>query len=183
MSTRNGYGKTKARKNSARYNLYALEDNLDEDELLRLAGSLVRLARSIQPIRSTEDKTLTRSGVEEGTRSISSLIGTARRIIDESKVRKRHLPDSRFGDAAWLMLLDLYVHRISGKSVSITSLSIASGSPATTALRYIELMIEADLIRRVSHSTDRRVTLVELTSSGEAKVEACLKDLRALSEA
>ncbi|MEZ5655102.1 MAG: hypothetical protein R3E04_04340 [Sphingobium sp.] len=42
---------------------------------------------------------------------------------------------SIFGEAAWDMLLDLFVSRSENKRVSVSSLCIASGVPATTALR------------------------------------------------
>ena len=61
------------------------------------------------------------------------------------------------------MLLDLTAARGEGKRVSVTSLCIASGVPATTALRWIGQMTHLGLLQRVEDSTDRRRAFIDLT--------------------
>ena len=61
------------------------------------------------------------------------------------------------------MLLDLTAARAEHARVSVTSLCIASGVPPTTALRWIEQMCEAGLLRRVEDDVDRRRSFISLT--------------------
>lgn len=61
------------------------------------------------------------------------------------------------------MLLDLTAARAEHLRVSVTSLCIASGVPATTALRWIGQMVEAGLFERVEDKTDRRRAFIALT--------------------
>src|SRR5690242_16396592 len=47
-----------------------------------------------------------------------------------------------FGEPAWDIILDIYIHQAKGRSTSITAACIGSHAPATTALRYIDLLCE-----------------------------------------
>ncbi|HAD18176.1 MAG TPA: MarR family transcriptional regulator, partial [Erythrobacter sp.] len=49
--------------------------------------------------------------------------------------------------------------------VSVTSLCIAAGVPATTALRWIGQMVDADLLMRVSDPHDRRRAYIALADT------------------
>ena len=77
-----------------------------------------------------------------------------------------------FSDPAWEMLLDLAVAAESGRSISVTSLCIASGAPTTTALRRIEDLQAAGLVERLPDSADRRRIIVRLTEKGKASMQA-----------
>ncbi len=61
------------------------------------------------------------------------------------------------------MLLDLTAARVEHRRVSVTSLCIASGVPATTALRWIAQMVECGLFERVEDDADKRRAFVALT--------------------
>ncbi|MEQ1934272.1 MAG: winged helix DNA-binding protein [Fimbriimonadaceae bacterium] len=89
-----------------------------------------------------------------------------RKIIRQRQLRGRFLDPSLFGDPAWDMLLDLTAATVEHLRVSVTSLCIASGVPATTALRWISLLIEAGLLARNEDETDRRRAFVVLTDKG-----------------
>ena len=85
-----------------------------------------------------------------------------RRIIRQRQMRARYFGGDLFGDPAWDILLDLTAARAEHSRVSITSLCIASGVPATTALRWIGMMTESGLLQRVEDDTDRRRAFVAL---------------------
>lgn len=91
------------------------------------------------------------------------LRGLARTIYDRRRMRSRILPRALLGEPAWDMLLDLAAARGEGKQVSVTSLCIASGVPPTTALRWIGLLTEADLLCRSQDGGDRRRVFIGLT--------------------
>ena len=85
-----------------------------------------------------------------------------RRMIRHRQARARHFDAELFADPAWDILLDLAAARSERSQVSVTSLCIAAGVPATTALRWIGQMVDADLLIRVSDPHDRRRAYIAL---------------------
>lgn len=88
-----------------------------------------------------------------------------RRIIKARQARARFFDPELFADPAWDMLLDLAAARGERRQVSVTSLCIAAGVPATTALRWIGQMVEAGLLVRVQDPEDRRRAFIALADS------------------
>lgn len=86
-----------------------------------------------------------------------------RRIIEQRRQRSEFFDAALFSDPAWDILLDLTAARAEHKRVSVTSLCIASGAPATTALRWIGQLTEAGLLVRQEDDTDRRRVFIALT--------------------
>ena len=100
-----------------------------------------------------------------------------RKVIRQRSLRARYFPRELFADPAWDMLLDLSVARAEQVSVSVTSLSIASGAAPTTALRWIAQMTEAGLLRREADPHDRRrafIVLTDTAAEGMARYFAAL---------
>ncbi len=88
-----------------------------------------------------------------------------RRIIANRQKRKSFFDPHLFADPAWDMLLDLTAAHGEGQRVSVTSLCIAAGVPATTALRWLTQMVESGVLRRVADPKDRRRVFIELSDS------------------
>jgi CheY-like chemotaxis protein/DNA-binding MarR family transcriptional regulator len=85
-----------------------------------------------------------------------------------------------FGDAvmpepAWEMLAELMRARLAGERLSVTSLALSSLSPATTALRRIEDLIQCGLATRTPDPADRRRSYVELTPEGAKRMQVFLE--------
>ncbi len=81
------------------------------------------------------------------------------------RARRRRLalfPGIGFADPAWDMLLDLYCAKLSDERATVSSLCLASGVPATTALRWMQLLVSSEYITRVPDRTDRRRFYVAL---------------------
>jgi DNA-binding MarR family transcriptional regulator len=91
-----------------------------------------------------------------------------RQIIRNRQLRAKHLDADLFGEPAWDMLLDLAAAQVEFQRVSVTSLCIASGVPATTALRWIGQLVDVGLFKRVEDQTDRRRAFIELTDKATA---------------
>lgn len=72
------------------------------------------------------------------------------------------------------MLLDLLLAQIEGKAVSVTSLAIASRAPHATALRYLQAMVDAGLVRRIADPTDARRNHIVLTDDTADQLAAHL---------
>ena len=89
-----------------------------------------------------------------------------RTIIRRRQLRSQFFEDELFADPAWDMLLDLTAARAEHRRVSVTSLCIASGVPTTTALRWIKVLEQAELVTRVEDDTDRRRVFITLTERG-----------------
>jgi hypothetical protein len=86
-----------------------------------------------------------------------------RQIIRQRQTRARFFAADLFADPAWDILLDLTAARAEHLRVSVTSLCIASGVPPTTALRWINQMVESGLLERVEDETDRRRAFIALS--------------------
>ncbi|MXO70749.1 hypothetical protein [Alteraurantiacibacter buctensis] len=79
-----------------------------------------------------------------------------------------------FGEPGWDMLLELYRARMESRRLSIKSLAIASGAPATTAGRYIAMLIDGGLAERMEDPADGRRALIGITRKGFAKMDELL---------
>tara|TARA_R100000322_G_scaffold71934_1_gene45246 strand:+ start:533 stop:1504 length:972 start_codon:yes stop_codon:yes gene_type:complete len=106
-----------------------------------------------------------RSAREEEQRPRLPEAAVLRRIIKARQARMRHFDADLFADPAWNILLDLAAARAERQQVSVTSLCIAAGVPATTALRWIGQMVDADLLVRVSDPHDRRRAYIALSDN------------------
>jgi hypothetical protein len=82
-----------------------------------------------------------------------------------------------FGDAALMILLDLFVAEQERRRLPIKSVCIGSGVPQSTALRYIERLEAAALIRRHANPADRRSAHIALTDAAIVNLRAVLMSL------
>lgn len=109
----------------------------------------------------------------------------ALRLWHERRWRDRHFRAFRdlFADPAWDLLLDLLVSESEGRSVSTTAACMASGVAAcmasgvaaSTALRYINLLEERDLVMRVPDPSDARRMFVKLSPVRRREMIAYLR--------
>ncbi len=105
----------------------------------------------------------------------SSYVELARRIYRARRDREKFLPADLFGEPVWDMLLDLYVKRAENREINVTSLSLASGVPPTTSLRWIALLEERGLLFRNPAVHDKRVHYVSLTQEGIRSIHRFLR--------
>jgi len=89
-----------------------------------------------------------------------------RKIIHQRRLRARFFDEDLFADPAWDMLLDLTAARAEHTRVSVTSLCIASEVPLTTALRWINLLVDCGLFDRTEDDTDKRRAFISLSDRG-----------------
>lgn len=93
------------------------------------------------------------------------MVRRAQKILASRRARLSFLPREVFGEPAWDMLLDLFISSHEDRPISVSSACIASGVPATTALRWLSMMEEHGLIERTSDHADRRRVYVAITDS------------------
>jgi DNA-binding MarR family transcriptional regulator len=101
-----------------------------------------------------------------------------RLLLEVRRLQNRHFPTNFFAGPAWDMLLDLMDARQAGRPVSVSSLGAGVDTSATSALRWIGVLQEAGLVRRIPDPEDRRRVLVELTEEGCHRMEVYLKAVR-----
>lgn len=86
----------------------------------------------------------------------------ARRRIAARRLRDKFFGHGIFAEPAWDMMLDLYAAHYEGKDISVSSLTIAASVPATTALRWIGRLVDANYMVRQPDPTDRRKIYIAL---------------------
>jgi DNA-binding MarR family transcriptional regulator len=101
----------------------------------------------------------------------------ARQIYRSRRDRDTFFDPSLMGEPVWDMLLAVYSLPTRSRPMTVSGLCGASACPPSTALRWIECMIERGLIERHSSESDRRVTYVSLTAQALEKIEGYLMHL------
>lgn len=91
------------------------------------------------------------------TSNVSSRLESVRTILSLRWARRSYFQPELFGEPAWDILLELYAAHLSNRSECVSSLCIASGVPATTALRrLVSLELNGWIKRRPDPLDDRR---------------------------
>ena len=104
----------------------------------------------------------------------TSCVRTAERLLEERRWRLRFLPKD-INEAMWDILLELYIGRQKDRPTSTWSLCIASGVAVSTALRYVNSLVDKGYVSRRGDARDRRRTLLELTDSAVEVLESYLR--------
>ena len=109
--------------------------------------------------------------------SEDELTELACRIYESCRVRSRFFSMSLLGEPVWDMLLALFCFSARGRRLSVSSLCFASGVPSTTALRWVGVMEERDLIKRSKDIHDGRRTYLVLTEQGNRVMQGYLRSV------
>lgn len=132
--------------------------------VIKLGQRLHRISNDsalVEPELSSSSRTEISSAAEPDIDN-GEVIATLRSLINSRRLRDRFFRDARFGEPAWDILLDLALAWFEKKSVSASSVCIASGVPMSTAMRWINEMVEVKLIERWIDPTDGRRNLVQI---------------------
>lgn len=106
---------------------------------------------------------------------------TARDFYRASIRRTDILGPKLASDTVTNMLLALFIAHEEGRSVSVSSLCIASGGPPTTALRQIRRMEEEDLVRRYADAQDGRRTWIAPTDKAHRMMRDFIVEMRQIA--
>ena len=104
-----------------------------------------------------------------------------RTMIRARRLRTHYFRADLFADPAWDMLLDLMAARLEGKKVAVSSLCIAAAVPPTTALRWIGVLTDGDLVVRVADPEDGRRVHVEVADATARALRVWLRDARRMA--
>jgi DNA-binding transcriptional ArsR family regulator len=108
--------------------------------------------RSAIPLRQTVE-----------AHDLPALAGLAQEELRERSRRNAAFDVELFGEPVWDILLDLFVARVCGRKISVTSACIASNVPPTTALRWLGVLTDGGLVKRESDEYDQRRSWVFLS--------------------
>jgi CheY-like chemotaxis protein len=86
-----------------------------------------------------------------------------------------------FSDPAWDIFLDLCAARYSKQKASISSACAATDAPFSTALRYVNRLVDEKLAIRYDDPHDKRRNMLELSETGQERIEAYLAELEKLT--
>lgn len=101
-------------------------------------------------------------------------------LILSQNLRRKFFEPEVLSEAAWNMLTDLMMAQLRGERVSVSSACLASGAPETTALRYLNIMRDHGLVRRLPDPADKRRVHIEITSKGAKAMSRYLAKARAI---
>jgi DNA repair protein RadC len=88
----------------------------------------------------------------------NALTASRRRLLRQQLLGAPEL----FGDPAWEMLVDLFIHACEGKDLSITALCVPVKLPLSSALRLVQKLADAGIVQRIRDPVDGRRTIVRL---------------------
>lgn len=93
-----------------------------------------------------------------------------RRLIEARRARFQHLGEDLFSDPAWDILLEAYASYLDQTRISVSALCVASGVPATTALRWIKKLEQDGWLLRDPDPLDARRFWLELSEAGSHRL-------------
>ncbi|RYD27394.1 MAG: transcriptional regulator [Lysobacteraceae bacterium] len=102
--------------------------------------------------------------------SDTALVDAARRLYDLRKVRDAMLGNALFSEPAWDILLDLFISEHEQRRLSVSAVCIGARAPSATALRYLTMLQDADLVERIRDARDGRRSHVQLTALGHLRM-------------
>ncbi len=106
-----------------------------------------------------------------------ALVQVAKRLYEVRQKRDAMLGEALFSEPAWDMLLDLFISDHEGRRLSVSAVCIGARSPSATALRYLAMLQDADLIVRTRDTSDGRRSHVGLTPLGRRRMVTLLSRL------
>ena len=107
-------------------------------------------------------------------------IELARRILAMRRLRDRLL-GSFFSEPSWDILLELYVQTHEGKTVTVSQLSLSTGAPPTTALRWIKRLTDEGIFVRTADPRDGRRVFIDLSERAAEAIAAYVRAIEGLA--
>ena len=140
----------------------AHSNDLNAEHLLKLSDEVGRIANTLA--RLSTNPAAPGIGAEQPAREDLPKVSaqTVRAIIQARRMRSQFFPDELFAEPAWDILLDLLLGEISHQRVSVSSACTAAAVPATTALRWLNTLVQMNLVIRRADPHDARRVFVEL---------------------
>ena len=104
-------------------------------------------------------------------RNRRQLIAEARKTVIDRKRRAQLFPKQMFGEAAWDLLLGLYIFDAEGPRFTVSNILNFADVPPTTGLRWLCYLEQEGLVTRREHPTDGRSALIDLTAKAREALD------------
>jgi hypothetical protein len=148
------------------YVVVDLPVRLTPGELAKLTGMSVKAATSARRGNTTF------ASSDPGTMDARD---RAVELIDLRTRREQALGPDLFGEPAWDLMLDLFVRYVDGRRTSTKSAAVAARAPISTALRYLNLLVDKGWVDKLAHPNDLRIQYVTLSPVGYHQMLALLQ--------
>lgn len=103
----------------------------------------------------------------------SRILRNAKATLRRRILRRQLLGSAElFGEPAWDMLLDLFVHEGEGKRMSMSSLCVSAGIPESSAMRLAQRLCDAGLLLRLSDPADGRRSFMNIAPDTAHRLRA-----------
>jgi DNA-binding MarR family transcriptional regulator len=149
---------------------------LRQEKAVTLVHEIIDRAHKLQLMVSSSAESVPVNSISQSAATHGQF---ARQLLRERRNRSIVLSPDMLGDPAWDMLLDLFSAGEENKSIPVSSLCLASGVPPTTALRWMALMVEKELIKRFDDHRDKRRVNITLMPQTRALLVGYLEQVAA----
>ncbi len=107
------------------------------------------------------------------------LIQRAERLLGWSRLKAEtlNLGSGLFADSCWNMCLDVYICDLKDQKITVSSIAHSSGIPMTTAMRYINVMVEEGLLEKSPNPSDNRMIFISTSATCKEKISTILRHL------
>lgn len=137
--------------------------NQNAERLLRLSDDMTRIAGTLAQLSAAQPASAGQADPVNDAYVSNVSLGAVRATIRARRLRSQYFSDDLFADPAWDMLLELLSAELSNQRMSVSSLCMGAGVPATTALRWLKSLVEKGLMTRRDDPLDARRVFVELS--------------------
>lgn len=136
------------RRASARWNRLAAVFQL---QAMAQAGGVNPVDLALQPDHGLRDKP-----------TLDDLQNFASQMMKDRQIRSKYFDAQILNGPAWDILIDLAAAGLQGRAVPTSSACASTQAPFSTALRHVNQLVEAGLVKRTVDPGDKRRTLLEL---------------------
>ena len=120
---------------------------------------------------SDDDQMLISRSMDDG-----DLISRAEKYLNWGRLKSRILDSGNglFANSCWNMCLDIFICDLKEQRITVSSIAHSSGIPMTTAMRYINVMVEQGLLHKTPNSADNRMIFVSVSEDCSEKIRELL---------
>ena len=86
--------------------------------------------------------------------------------------RREVLPSAMQTQIAWVIMAELYLAHIEGRTSCVKHVQLASGAPETTVLRYLNQLVGDGWVIRTTSKSDKRVVQLVPTKAAIERIQA-----------
>lgn len=101
----------------------------------------------------------------------------AKLILHQNRKRHRFLPQLDWGEPSWYILLDIFVSETEGDETSLRAVAHRNNIPESTTRRYVDLMIERNLIAHLPSDGDVLDREMILTPTAKTALKNWIHDV------